>query len=255
MIDTGMYLPLRMFFSEGQFDEYSPGREDCKGMAHNEYFWCPSGYLLPFQSTYFVTGEVYALNLCDDTSTLLEVVATQVTSSSGRPLYTYLGGAVAGLPDGVYSIRIPEYGYSDPFIVGDTSDMIHLKYRNPIIKSLEDITSWDAESVYWLEGLWGECYINSIIEKPLYPILEEVREDENLNQHRVFQRWDKRHQIRFFGVESMADAMSLLPIMDEVYINSQRVYNTTVNVNWEEDRECLAEIIITFSTKEIVKTF
>ena len=248
MIDTGAYLPLRLFHS---VDEDSLSKYECEGFSHREYFWSPSGYLLPFQSSEVVANQFKVLEICSNTLTAVSLPLQTVTAKNGDVLYIYMGGAV-DIDDGMYVLKNGDT-YSDPFIIGDTENMIHLKYRNPIYS--EEIESWDNENIYWHENLYGECYINSSIEKPSYPILEEVREDGAMTQHKVFQRWEKRHQIRLFGVESMADALSLLPTMDEVYINSQRVYNVLVNVEWEDDRECLAEITITFSVRQLLKTF
>lgn len=123
--------------------------------------------------------------------------------------------------------------------------MIHLRYRNG--KSIDGIL--------FRQDLWCECYIDSIIERPEYPVQNETREDQSGDEHRLFQRWNKQRMIRTKGVESMCDALSLLPLMDEVYVNEVRVYDVITNIIWDDEIGCLADIEITFSTRKAIKTF
>lgn len=253
MIDSGLYLPLRLYSEE---EHMSLNRKECEGFSHEEYFWCEDGVLVPFIYEDGSTNDsVLLINLCETGETSLNIGLQQIdvnTAPEGSPpvmkRFIYFSGGAAATPKGTYRIKVSTKGgfmYSDPIIFGDIEDKINIKYRDKGLRG----------DIYWVDNLYAECYINSTIEKPEYPILEEVREDEEMNQHKVFQRWEKRHRIRFFGVESMADAMSLLPTMDEVYINSQRVYNVLVDIAWEEDRQCLAEIVISFSVKKMIKAF
>lgn len=245
MIDTGVYLPLRLFDSDGEMPELSTNRRECKGFAHGEYFWMPENYLLPFQVIDGSGTPIFIVDICTNETTALSIT-TETDSVEKATYVTFQGGSVS-LPAGTYRLAVDSGEYSDPFIVGDVDGMVHLKYRG----SVDTIT----DNIYWREGLFGECYINTVIEKPEYPIFEETREDQTGDQHKLFQRWDKRHTIRFFGVESMTDAMSMLPLMEYVEIDGKRVFDVEVEVLWEEERECLAEIVITFSHRKAIKTF
>ena len=122
--------------------------------------------------------------------------------------------------------------------------MVHFKYKNS--EPLGDLIFPDF--------FWIEFYVDTTIDRPTYPIQEETREDEEGDVHKIFQRWEKQHTVRFMGVESLVDACSILPLMDEVYINGQRVYDLFVDTVWEEETECLAQITITFYNKKIIKT-
>ena len=245
MRDTGKFLPLRFYEDE---EIISPNYGGCKGFDHREYFKSPTNVIPAFQVDRAVTAVT--LMTCDEDIPLTLTFQTDVID--GVTYVSHFSEIVESVPAGIHVIKLttssPLAYYSDPIIFYETEsdDPIYITYRGEV-GVLGDI--------YWPANFLADAFVSAYIENPTYPILEDVREDENLNQHRVFQRWEKRYQIRFFGVESMADAMSLLPMMDEVYVNVFRAYNTIVNINWEEDRECLAEIIITFSTKEIVKTF
>lgn len=122
--------------------------------------------------------------------------------------------------------------------------MVHLKYRD----------NGGLGDMYFLPAFYLETYIDTIEERPNYPIVEEAEEDQEADRHITFQKWDKRSQFSFFGVEYMADAMSLLPLMDEVYVNGKRVYDVSVDTSWSDDYECLVNITVSYSEKKMIKT-
>jgi hypothetical protein len=122
--------------------------------------------------------------------------------------------------------------------------MIHLKYRNN--KRIGDL--------YFPSNFYFECYIDTTIERPQYTINEDAREDQAGDIHRLFQRWEKRQTFRFMGVESLCDAISTLPLMDEVFVNNERVFDVNIDVRWEEDMECLANIEVTYNKDKIIKS-
>lgn len=122
--------------------------------------------------------------------------------------------------------------------------MVHFKYRNT--DTLGDLV--------FPTNFWIEFYVDTTIDRPSYPIQEETREDQEGDVHKIFQRWEKQYTVRFKGVESLVDACSILPLMDEVYVDDVRVYDITVDTVWEEETECLADITITFLNNKIIKT-
>jgi hypothetical protein len=122
--------------------------------------------------------------------------------------------------------------------------MVHLKYRNDTI----------IGDLYFPTGFFFECYLDTIPERPTYPINEDAREDQEADQHIIFQRYEKRGNIKTYGVESLADALSLLPIMDEVYIDNTRVYDIVTDIVWLEEHDCLCEINISYLLYKLVKT-
>jgi hypothetical protein len=122
--------------------------------------------------------------------------------------------------------------------------MVHLKYRND--SRLGDM--------FFPSGFYLECYLDTTPERPEYPIVEDAREDQEADQHIIFQRYEKRSNVKFYGVESLADAISLLPLMDEVFIDNVRVYDIVTEINWNEEFECLCEINISYLTTKIIKT-
>jgi hypothetical protein len=137
---------------------------------------------------------------------------------------------------------------SDPICFkAETDDLVYLKYKGTEGTLLGDI--------YWSVGFEPTVWIDTWIEKPDYPVLNETRQDGDADEHHVFQRWAKRRKIRFKGVESMADAMSMLPLMEEIYVNGQRVYDPVVNITWEDEYSCLADIEVVFLTKKATKSF
>ena len=122
--------------------------------------------------------------------------------------------------------------------------MVHLKFRSD--KRLGDF--------YFPDGWYAECYIDTLPERPEYPISEDARDDQEEDMHIIFQRYEKRGRLSFVGPEYMADAISLLPLMDEVYVDGSRVYDVVCDINWNEEFECLAEMDITYLTDKIIKT-
>lgn len=119
--------------------------------------------------------------------------------------------------------------------------MIHIKYTNS--QPLGDMRF----------PVPAEMYINSVIERPRYPVQAEDKEDEEGDIHNLWQRWDKQHTIRFLAIESMADAISILPLMDEVYVNGERVFDVVPTITWEEEYHCLARCELRFSKKKVIK--
>ena len=126
--------------------------------------------------------------------------------------------------------------------------MIHIKARNS--KPLFNIPFSDEKPTIWIE-----LYLDETIERPQYPVQEEAYEDGEGDIHRVFQRWDKQYAIRIKrAIESTCDVVSMLPLMDYVYVNGSRVFDVDVQIQWEEEVDCLAGITMTFSNRNAIKT-
>lgn len=264
MIDTGLYLPLRMYEPQEGDPELWNNRKECEGFSLEELIWYEQGKLPPFQirgslQTGVTSAPIPAnvnknftvLELCSgeiDTITLslrYEFVPLVGNPTSGHYYWTFLGGSV-DIGSGTFLISSTDPGcYSEMFFLGDVSEMVHLKYRDTGLR----------DDIYWTDDFYAECYINSVIDKPTYPVMEEVSEDQEGDQHRIFQRWEKRHTVRFFGVESMADAMSLLRLMDEVYINGVRVFDVLCDPQWDDESQCIAEMPLSFTHKKLIKSF
>lgn len=254
---SDIFLPLRLYSSE---DEVAINKPECEGYRHVEFFCSPTDYLPPFQYT-GVLNDVYLVD-CEGVETAISppIQTDTVTFSEGvitnpePPLYaipladevvyrTHWGSAISPI-SGLYQIRIGTR-YSDPIYFTDTEDMIEISFRNGDMLG----------SMFFPAGFYGSIHLNTFIDKPQYQIMEEVREDGAGNQHLVFQRYEKRYSIRMKGVESMADAMSILRLMDEVYINGERVYDLQVDVSWEEEYDCLCSIEISYQKNKILKHY
>lgn len=245
MIDTGVYFPLRVFHHSEGMPEFSPNRFECADFDHSEYFWCPNEYLLPFQvKGIALSSTATIVNLCTGEE-LSKNISLHAETIDGNIYRSFHGGTVSGMRNGTYQLVFDGQAYSDPFIVGDTDGMIHLKFRDEGLRG----------DFYWRDGLYGECYIDTIMEKPSYPIQEDAHQDQAGETHRMFQRWEKRHVFAFRGVESMADAMSVLPLMQEVVINGIRVFDVLVDIRWDDEEDCLANIEVSFLKNKIIKAY
>ena len=122
--------------------------------------------------------------------------------------------------------------------------MINFKFRNE--KPLGDM--------FFPPTVYVEFNVDAPIEKPFYPIQEEAEEDQEGDIHKLFQRYEKQYRISFKAIESLCDACSIMPLMDEVFINNVRAYDVNVDIAWDEVFECLADVVITYYTKKIIKT-
>ena len=249
MIDTGKYLPLR-FFHGDDYSEQSINRRECAGYNYENVaiFNYPNGYIPAFQVAGVKTPEVIKLiDICTDTEYTLTDVSVTQDILEGTSYNTWLGGLTTlEYPNSTYYMVINDQYYSELFNVKDVTDFTEIKWRD---------TQGVRGEIFWKSGFYAHCYVGSVIDKPTYPITEETREDQEGDIHKSFQRWEKRQSIRTMGVESVADAFSLLPVMEEVYVNGTRVYDLVVDISWLEEHECLSNIDISFMRKKILKTF
>lgn len=266
MIDTGTYLPLRVFVGS-DLGEISINRRECDGYEYDKVaiFNYPVGAIPSFQ----IVGRplieritrIYLNDVCsterielsgEGLTGLTATVDIDLVPTDGLSIRyaTVTNGLDAGIVAGTYYITFESgtavLAYTDIFNAADVTEMTELEWRD------EQGLRGD---IFWRAGFLAQCWVDSVIDKPTYPITEETREDQEGDIHKTFQRWEKRQSIRTMGVESVADALSLLPVMEEVYVNGTRVYDTVVDISWEEEYDCLARIDISFMRKKILKTF
>lgn len=249
MTDSGLFLPLRFY---DNYEDTVLGRKECKDFNHVEYFCFANNYIPPFQYTGSQTstfdligcGEENTINL----STHYDLVEDEDTGKS-TPYVTFLGGNITPVPSGVYYLK-GGGKVSDPFYLMDTSGLPMIKFKGRAV--LGDVARF---GIYFKDNFEPRMWINADVQKPEYPIINETREDEEGTEHQVFQRWEKRRKIQFKGVESMADAVSILPLMDEVYLGSTRIYDIVPTIMWEDEYDCLADIELSFRTRKLLKSF
>ncbi len=250
MTDSGLFLPFRIYSS---LSDTAPQRGECEGFTTKEYFCSPPNRLPPFQisSSSAITDTDPKLIGCGNEIDISYQNSPTTDVIDGVHYLTHIGSAIDDIPEGLYQFHITINGVdhvSDPiFFTNEVDDMPLIIYRGRV-------DSVQA-GIYFKEKFVPECYINSYIEKPEYPIVNETREDGEGNEHHVFQRWEKRRKIIFMGVESMADAMSLLPLMEHVEVNDGRVYDPVPTIMWEDEYGCLARIELSFMTRKAVRSF
>jgi hypothetical protein len=269
MKDTGLFLPIRIYES---INHISTQRDECEGYIHSEYFVTAKNYIPPFQVP-FAVSQV-RLVTCGDKirteGTVLSLASRVDDVTVDGVVYTYTsftGSMIAEQTPGLYMLVIAGGGiggvtcYSDPFYMADfkfTNTPTGVSFGNPVNKGYTCITYRSVNllgNIYFGDTFFGLAYVAASVEKPTYPFINETRQDHDGNEHHVFQRWEKRRRIRFKGVESMADAMSMLPLMERVYVSGDRVYDAVTNITWEDEYSCLADIEITFLTKKVTRSF
>ena len=105
-------------------------------------------------------------------------------------------------------------------------------------------------------------YVHSDVWAPDYTIEQgEVKDNQNGEPIPGSQKWAKYYKLEIVGYEYLADALSLLPFMDNVYITlknqeSQKVKDISVAVDWNVDTEqpCIGTIILSFAFDIHLKT-
>lgn len=268
-METGLYYGLRMFDAAAGEPELTENNFYCREYRHNEYIYLPStmNKLLPFGMMFpgsaigslFDTGTVSAVFVCHETGDDFDISIASgdwIQTDTDDAVYLHNKAELAftptePIPYGKYHIEMSltlngvVYSYySDTFLYVPASELVEIKCRNET----------PLGEMIFPDGFYSTFLVSTTVERPEYPIQEDAREDQEGDTHLLFQRYDKERRLRFMGVESNTDACSLLRMMDEVYVNGTRVYDTFVDVRWEEDRECLANIEISFNLKKIIKT-
>lgn len=276
-METGIYYALRFFDWHADKPELTDNNFYCRHYTHNEYV-CMYGEnkLLPFGVK---VGAAYIGETFNPATVDMKFICHEsggeigITPALSGWVQTDVEDGVCihytaeddftpddPIPFGIYHIELEftlgattHKFYSDTFRYIGTGDVVHIKYRNNT--PLGDMIFPTAGSSTPPNDFFGEFYVETTIGRPEYPIQEEAEDDQEGDTHLLFQRYDKQKVIKFDGVESLVDACSVLRLMDEVYVNGTRVYDVFVDIRWEEDRECIAVIIITFSTNKILKIF
>lgn len=93
---------------------------------------------------------------------------------------------------------------------------------------------------------------------PVYEVNEEGDEDASGNFTPAFQRIEKRQKIEVYGGESLADALSVLPMFDSVNITFSDgnvwaiTVRETIQADWDEDN-VYGKHTVTFVRRAIVK--
>lgn len=258
MID--IYFPLRIYDDESMT---APARAECQDLNHMEYFCTPLDYLPSFQVSYDVTEAALVDCRGDDTGLSISLhtdVITGIDGLSDSTRTTFSGGNIPAMEQGLYQLKLTipmggGVGLSDPIYFCDRDEIYDIYNYRPVSIRYRGTPGMMLGSMYFRSDLWARIWINSWVEKPEYPVLNETRQDGDAEEHIVFQRWEKRKRLRFKGVESMCDAMSLLPLMEEVWIGGERVYRVVVNVTWDDEYSCLGDIDIQYSTSVVTRSF
>jgi hypothetical protein len=108
-------------------------------------------------------------------------------------------------------------------------------------------------------------YLDVNVKSPTYPIEEEAVENGDKDISLTFQKWQKRYSFSTLVFEFMADALTLLPLHDYIWITfpngeSNRVTDVEVEVdfqdlgNTDETNACMCRVNVSFAVDSIITT-
>lgn len=100
-----------------------------------------------------------------------------------------------------------------------------------------------------------------LVQKPEYSIDEQVQQNHELKEIFQSQKWRKTYKAEIYVPEFLADALTMIPLHDEVYIHikdeddEQQVETINVNIEWVgEFQSCYARATLEWTFKEVLKT-
>lgn len=123
--------------------------------------------------------------------------------------------------------------------------MIQLRYSNTV----------DIDSIRFADGYEETCYLNTELDRPEYPIVIEGDENGDLENIPTFRKWEKVYSFSFVAFEFLVDAISKLPIYDNVTLTANGViYNMkdiNIDVEWQEGT-IYALVTVQFTDKYLI---
>lgn len=133
-------------------------------------------------------------------------------------------------------------------------DFLKIEYR-----SIHDL----GEKILYQNGFQNKVYLDVNVKAPTYPITESGEENGDGDFIPTFQKWQKRYTFTTYVPEFLADALTLLPLHDYVWITFQnnetnKVKDIEVETDWQdigstdETQSCFCKITISFAVDSII---
>ena len=121
------------------------------------------------------------------------------------------------------------------------------------------------ERILYQKGFRQILYLDADVKKPEYPIEEEGVENGEKEFNPTFLKWQKRYQFEVYAPEFLVDALTTLPLHDNVWITFQNdesnlITDIDVDVDWEDLGEtekthgCFAKVTVSFAVDYILVT-
>lgn len=117
--------------------------------------------------------------------------------------------------------------------------------------------SCDFGEVFFQQGFKQRIYIDSVIANPDYDLREEGGEDGQKQFHQTFALFKKIYKFEFIAPEYICDAMTLIPLHDDITIYdgfvSAKVDDIEVDVDWQD--WYFAKVTVSFTIDRLMKAF
>ncbi len=129
---------------------------------------------------------------------------------------------------------------------------------NPFLK-IEFSNSKDIGKILYSKGFTNRLYLDANVSMPTYPTDEEGTLNGDNEFVASFQKWQKRYEISVFAQEYLVDALTFMQLHDYIFITlknneSAVVKDVLVDVTWDDDVECFAEVKISFNVDYVITT-
>jgi hypothetical protein len=191
-------------------------------------------------------------------ATIADVTTPNVTNSVGTAIPTFptLWGWLDS--EGFFYIQTTVNGvtvFSETFTFFSVLDPITTANCGVVEvnwSSTKDI----GDVVHSVSPMLCQIFVNADEGRPEYTILEEAEEDSLKDKSVIFARSLKQYSIEFLANESLCDALSLMPLCDNINVNNQfgearQVSDVEISFDWQSD--CVAKVKMKYTTDRFVK--
>lgn len=118
--------------------------------------------------------------------------------------------------------------------------MIKIEYWN----------TYDIIDTSYQQGYKNRFWLDVDVNKPNYIIEQEAYENSLGDTNPVFTKWSKQYKFEIYCLEPLADALSALPLHDNVWITlsngyESKVKDITIDVQWT-DIDNVCKCIVSF---------
>lgn len=123
------------------------------------------------------------------------------------------------------------------------------------------IEYWNTYNIidvaYETTGYKNRFWLDVDVKKPEYAVEQEAYENGNGESIPTFIKWSKKYQFEIYCLEPLVDAITTIPLHDNVYVQlangyEGKVKEFTVNPTWTEiDNVCKCTVSFVVATHNV----